>query len=209
MGDSALIMPVALPFAFDALRRRYDPAFSCFPAHVSLLFPFAGAPLRNALTPALNEVIGHMQRLTIYATGVESFKSSTQVTMYLKVGPEPQLVHIIEQLYWRFQNYPPYEGRHQELVPHITLARVAPSVADQALSQCRGLFRQLTPSLVFPVRFIEWLYVHPASPPIRQVVGRFWLSGGTPASGWSQGLALDSHKHIIKLATGLPNLRIT
>ncbi|MGE3269929.1 MAG: 2'-5' RNA ligase family protein [Chloroflexota bacterium] len=139
-GSSArrggLIVPVPeAEQVVQAWHARLHPSEQALPAHVTLLFPFLTL---TEIDPA------NLAWLQAYFAGLPavdvSFSTVGRFPDVVYLGPEPRnwFVRCTEALTARF-GLLPYGGLHQEIVPHLTVARHAdPQVcaeAAQALTQ--------------------------------------------------------------------------
>ena len=81
--------------------------------------------------------------------------------VYLEPEPDEPFRRLTNALAAAFPDYPPYEGVHEEVVPHLTVAADAPddyyAAAEHAL---------------------------PTFLPIRDIVREAWLIGHTPEQPW-------------------------
>jgi hypothetical protein len=162
-GFSALVVPVPdldvvvrprlaqLPQA----TRPVDP--DVLLAHITLLAPFAP---RAELTPG---VVG---QLAAFFGDVVPFRFSfDQVsrfpggTYYLPPEPSAPFRQITHELWRRFPEYPPYEGRFDDVVPHLTIPTGADGPHDLSADDgLESLQRQLAPRLPVTVLAREvWL----------------------------------------------------
>ena len=121
MSETHLILPVP---AADALvgpyRARLDPSASVgVPAHITLLGPFVerDALRRDDLT-ALAELFAATPSMRFALVRVARFEHS----LYLEPEPAEPFVALIEALWRRWPDHPPYGGAHREIVPHLTVA---------------------------------------------------------------------------------------
>ena len=117
---SAVIVQFRLPPALERLRAAHDPvAADGVPAHVTILFPFVPA---EDLTPAIRD------RLVEAVRGTRQFDvrfpRTGRFPGSLWLAPEPaQPFHeLIACVAAAFPEHPPYEGLHDVVVPHLTLA---------------------------------------------------------------------------------------
>jgi 2'-5' RNA ligase len=121
MPETALITRVPEAEAYIArYRDRYDPpARRNVPAHVTILYPFMAPPLVTA---------GVLERLRGVARAVPCFDyrmARTQrfpVTLYLAPDPDTSFSALIHGVVREFPDYPPFEGKFDAVVPHITVA---------------------------------------------------------------------------------------
>ena len=121
MPETALITrtPEAEPYIAH-YRERYDPpARRNVPAHVTILYPFMAPTLVTA---------GVLERLRGVARAVPCFDyrmARTQrfpVTLYLAPDPDTSFSALIHGVVREFPDYPPFEGKFDTVVPHITVA---------------------------------------------------------------------------------------
>ena len=115
MSRHALIVPVPElgPVVEPWLERsaRSKPSHGV-PAHVTLLFPCPGdaEAIRDVLEP--------------FAGFEVEFRETRRFPDVLYLAPEPgrPFVEMTEALVARFPEWPPYEGRFDEIVPHLSIA---------------------------------------------------------------------------------------
>jgi 2'-5' RNA ligase len=103
-------------------RERYDNASLGVPAHVTLLFPFVPSEqMDDALLAELSELIGSQLAFSFTLSRVERFPDVT----WLAPEPAEPFRRLTELIFSRYPDYPPYEGVHDEIVPHLTVADAA------------------------------------------------------------------------------------
>ena len=120
MPRTALIIEV--PEAEELVRDwrlRYDNAALGVPAHVTLLFPFVPVEHFDRI------LVDELQRLFAAQRGFEF--SLPRVDRFPEVAwlaPEPPepFKALTELIFDRYPKYPPYEGIHAEVIPHLTVA---------------------------------------------------------------------------------------
>ena len=126
---SALI--VAVPEAEPLVggwRLRYDNASLGVPAHVTLLFPFMPAEeLGEALFGELRELFAAQPAFAVAFSRVARF---TDIAWLAPEPAEPFRV-LTELIFRRYPSYPPYEGIHDEVIPHLTVAVAGAPLQDQ------------------------------------------------------------------------------
>ena len=114
------------------------------PPHVTLIFPFAD-------TDEIGNRLGVVARvLGAFAPFEIAFRQTARFPKLLYLRPEPTngLVAMTEALADAFPEFPPYGGRFDEIVPHVT---VAESEEDKVLA---GIERELVTQL--PVKARVW-----------------------------------------------------
>ena len=125
MPRTALI--IAVPEAEPVVgewRERYDNARLGVPAHVTLLFPFVPREqLDDALLAELGELFASQAAFSFSLSRVERFPDVT----WLAPDPPEPFRDLTELIVSRYPDYPPYEGIHGEIIPHLTVADAAMS----------------------------------------------------------------------------------
>jgi 2'-5' RNA ligase len=129
MPRSALI--VAVPEAEPLVgewRLQYDNASLGIPAHVTLLFPFVPAgELDKALFGELRALFAAQAAFSVAFSRVARF---TDVA-WLAPEPAEPFRRLTELILRRYPSYPPYEGIHDEVIPHLTVAVGDGTLQDQ------------------------------------------------------------------------------
>ena len=136
---SAVIAQFRLPPALERLRVAHDPvAAGGVPAHVTILFPFVPA---DGLSPAIRH------RLVEAVRGTSPFEVRFPRTgrfpgsLWLAPEPASPFHELIERVSAAFPEHPPYDGLHDVVVPHLTLALGTEAELDelQAAVEAAGL----------------------------------------------------------------------
>jgi 2'-5' RNA ligase len=89
------------------------------PPHITVLYPFV--PARRAgpeLERALRETFEGFAPFDVALTAIGRFPG----VLYLAPEPPGPLVALTEACTRRWPEHPPYEGAHDAVVPHLTLA---------------------------------------------------------------------------------------
>jgi len=114
---------VAVPAAGPALaewrERHTGDARLGMPPHVTLLVPFVPPP---RLTGDVEE---RLARLVVAEPAFEVvFERSARFPEVLYLPPEPAepFVRLTHALTTEWPDHPPYEGRHESVIPHLTVA---------------------------------------------------------------------------------------
>ena len=129
-------MRIRLPPELEELRQHHDPmAPFGVPAHVTLLYPF----LPSAdLTPAVRRRIARLTRdVRPFDVGFEKTGRFPGV-VWLAHEPAEPFVALTELLAAAFPDHPPYEGAHDEIVPHLTLGLGAEGVLGRVARSVRA-----------------------------------------------------------------------
>ncbi|AUW93790.1 2'-5' RNA ligase family protein [Sulfobacillus sp. hq2] len=174
IDGNALIIPVALPDALEAFRLQSDPSARQLPAHVTVHFPFADEPKSRIVAPQLKRLLGKMAPFRIYFDNMGRFEMPNEMILYLKVTVTPELMTLFETIWQKFRTYPPYEGKHQEIIPHITMARVNPATAGAVEARLTHLVEQHRSALFWDISEVEWVNVQQGVPGCR-ILGSFPL----------------------------------
>jgi 2'-5' RNA ligase len=121
LPETALICRVPEAERYIAhYRQRFDPsARRNVPAHVTILYPFMSPPLVDA------EVIASIAGI---ARSVPSFgyrlarTERFPVALYLAPDPGAPFMALMDGICGAFPDYPPFEGKFDTVVPHVTVA---------------------------------------------------------------------------------------
>jgi len=116
---TALIVPVpeAEP-AVGAIRLAHDGSAALgVPAHVTILFPFA--PPDEVDEAALAALFARFRAFDFALDRVERFEDGL---VWLAPRPSLPFADLTAAVWQRWPGYPPYEGVHDEVVPHLTVS---------------------------------------------------------------------------------------
>ena len=116
---SAVIVRFRLPAGLERVRVRHDPvAAAGVPAHVTILFPFLAS---EALTPAVRRTLAGIAAAVapfdVRFSRVERFPD----VVWLAPEPDGPFRELTERTVTAFPDQVPYEGLHDEIVPHLTV----------------------------------------------------------------------------------------
>jgi len=117
---SALI--VAVPEAEPLVhpwRLRHDNAALGIPAHVTLLVPFVPAEaIDDVLVEELRQLFAAQHAFSYRLARVARFPE----VAWLAPEPAEPFRRLSELIFSRYPDYPPYEGIHDDVIPHLTVA---------------------------------------------------------------------------------------
>jgi 2'-5' RNA ligase len=101
-------------------RQRFDPsARRNVPAHVTILYPFMAPQLVDTgVLASLQRVADSVPRFNYRMARTERFP----VALYLAPDPGDLFSALIDGVFRAFPDYPPFEGKFDTVVPHITVA---------------------------------------------------------------------------------------
>lgn len=121
MSITALIAKVAEaePLVGD-LRLRFDEtALLGVPAHITVLAPFMAPHIvDNAVLARLRAVLA---RVSPFEFALSRLGRWPEVT-YLAPEPARPFVELTRAVFEAFPEFPPYQGQHAEIVPHLTVS---------------------------------------------------------------------------------------
>ena len=121
MPRTALIVaiPEAEP-AVGALRLAHDwSAPLGVPAHVTILFPFADSASLDE-----NAVAGLVAAFAAFEFELDRVERFDDGAVWLHPEPSAPFAALIDAVWRRFPDYPPYEGAHDVVIPHLTVSDV-------------------------------------------------------------------------------------
>ncbi len=112
-----IAVPEAEP-AVGAIRLARDwSAARGVPAHVTLLFPFA--PSEAVDEAALRDLFARFPAFDFALDRVERFENGGT---WLRPEPSSPFAELTAAIWQRWPGYPPYEGAHAEVIPHLTVS---------------------------------------------------------------------------------------
>jgi 2'-5' RNA ligase len=135
--ETALVIAIDGAEPFDEVRRELMPSVGApgVPFHVTLLSPFGSdAELVEEARAFFAARVPFEFELTRVATWPD--------VVYLVPEPDDELRALMIALFARFPQWPPYEGIHDEVIPHATLGERV-----DAASVWEEIERRLVPHL--------------------------------------------------------------
>jgi 2'-5' RNA ligase len=121
-------VPEAEPLVHE-WRLRYDSARLGIPAHITLLFPFVPAEeLDEKLLGELRGLFAAQHAISFSLTRLAEFPDQT---LWLAPEPSDPFRRLTELIFEHYPDYPPYEGIHEEVIPHLTVTSGEVSLRDQ------------------------------------------------------------------------------
>jgi 2'-5' RNA ligase len=121
LPETALICRVPEAERYIAhYRQRFDPpARRNVPAHVTVLYPFMDSGLIDAeVLGSLREIAAAVPRFEFRLRGIRRFPSS----LYLAPEPGDSFSALTGGVQRVFPDYPPFAGKFDSVVPHVTVA---------------------------------------------------------------------------------------
>jgi 2'-5' RNA ligase len=130
MPESALVIvvPEAEPLVSEWRAQHDWSAQRGVPAHITLLYPFAPTEtVDGQLLSQLRALFGSEAPFTFQLPRVAHFPE----VAWLAPEPSEPFTALTELIAARFPDYPPYEGIHEVVVPHLTVAEGGPALQGQ------------------------------------------------------------------------------
>ncbi len=155
--ESALVIPVTLPKALDWIRSQFDPMAQVLPVHVSLLIPFANRALDDTVDRQLKRLTQTFSPLVLEARGVGFFSGEELDTVYLAIADNVHFDGILSTVCAEFPQYPPYGGRHPDIIPHVTLARVPSHEVQQVHKMAQIALNGLGGTITMAASALAWI----------------------------------------------------
>jgi 2'-5' RNA ligase len=127
MPRTALIVPVPeAESQVGEIRLAHDwSAARGVPAHITVLFPFLDTEELDE--GAIADLIAGFPAFDFELDRVEHFPDGTT---WLHPSPSLPFVDLTAAVWQRWPERPPYEGIHDEVIPHLTLSDSAPIEAQ-------------------------------------------------------------------------------
>ena len=114
-----VLVPEAEPLV-GTLRLEHDPAAALgVPAHITINYPFLpGVDPGEDLYPTLSSLFAACDPFQV------TFKQTARFPDVLYLAPEPAapLIHLIDRVAAAFPESPPYGGKFESAIPHLTIA---------------------------------------------------------------------------------------
>jgi 2'-5' RNA ligase len=130
MPETALVVevPEAEPLVSDWRAKHDWSAQRGVPAHITLLYPFVPTErIDDGLVNDLRELFASQPAFSFRLTRVARFPE----VAWLAPEPSEPFAALIELIVERYPDYPPYEGIHDEVIPHLTVAEGGVELQDE------------------------------------------------------------------------------
>jgi len=122
-------VPEAAPFVDDWRRRYTEDAPLGVPAHVTLLTPFVPAErIDEEVEERLAALVGAEDPFDFVLRRTARFD---EPLLYLPPEPAEPFVRLTEAIVAEWPEHPPYEGIHETVIPHLTVAQADHRVLDE------------------------------------------------------------------------------
>lgn len=133
-----MIIPVAKADAMVAKWRRHS-SLRCprrIGAHISLIVPFLSPGLIDReVWEQLSRIAADHRPFDFELVRVRRFPPAEpggRQVLYLAPAPERPFIELVEALWERWPETPPYGGEFARVIPHLTVTCASPAVLDQA-----------------------------------------------------------------------------
>jgi hypothetical protein len=125
-GQTVILAPV--PEAETAVRRWRDQfdrtAAEGIPAHIGILFPFVDRErIDDQVVADVADVVSPHPPIEFSLAEVRRFPDGN---IYLEPEPDGPFRELTEAVWERWPDHPPYEGRYDVIIPHLTVAIAPP-----------------------------------------------------------------------------------
>ena len=130
MPETALVVevPEAEPLVSDWRAKHDWSAQRGVPAHITLLYPFVPTEhVDDGLVRDLRDLFASQPAFSFRLTRVARFPE----VAWLAPEPSNPFVALIELIVERYPEYPPYEGIHDQVIPHLTVAEGGVELQDE------------------------------------------------------------------------------
>jgi hypothetical protein len=137
MPETALVVvvPEAEPLVSEWRAQHDWSAQRGVPAHVTILYPFVPTEkVDDDLLGELSELFGAQPAFSFDLPRVARFPE----VAWLAPDPEEPFKALIASVVARFPDYPPYEGAHDEVIPHLTVAEGGAELQDRVEAAISG-----------------------------------------------------------------------
>ena len=137
MPESALVIevPEAEPLVSEWREKHDWSAQRGVPAHITILYPFAPTErVDDELLRHLRELFAAEASISFELARVARFPQ----TLWLAPEPSDPFKALIDLIATRFPDYPPYEGAHDVVIPHLTVAEGDTELQDRVEAAVAG-----------------------------------------------------------------------
>ena len=155
--ETAVLVPFpALEPLVGPYRRRLDRAAGWgVPPHVTVLYPFVRPPVDARTLERLAHALADVAAFETVFARVEWFGDDV---VWLAPEPDRPFRDLTEAVWRAFPDHPPYGGRFEDVVPHLTVGHIdLPAMREAAAALAADL-------------------------PVRARVDRVWVMAGTDAA---------------------------
>lgn len=155
----------------DDLRLKFDDSARLgVPPHITILTPFM--PPEKITASVLQAASEAFSSIPVFGYSLSEINRWPEVT-FLTPSPIEPFIRLTQALLESFPNFPPYEGKHPDIIPHLTVAHGDPVKADKAeavlrprLAKAGGITTQCKEIVLIENSSGKWKTMHviPLSP---------------------------------------------
>ena len=130
MPETALVVevPEAEPFVAEWRAKHDWSAQRGVPAHITVLYPFVPSErIDDRLVDELRDLFASQPAFRFRLTRVARFPE----VAWLAPDPSDRFASLTSLVVARYPDYPPYEGFHDEVIPHLTVAEGGVELQDE------------------------------------------------------------------------------
>jgi len=130
MPETALVVevPEAEPLVSEWRAKHDWSAQRGVPAHITILYPFAPTErVDKELLDGLRQLFARRPAFSFHLPRVARFPE----VAWLAPEPAEPFKALIELVAGEYPDYPPYEGMHDEVIPHLTVAEGTVDLQDE------------------------------------------------------------------------------
>lgn len=124
--ESALLVPVpAAEPLVESWRTRLDPAAAWgVPAHVTTLYPFV--PPQHINARLFSDLRAIFTSVAVFTFGLHTVNWFGDQVLWLEPKPDSGFRELTDVVFKQWPAFPPYGGKHEDIVPHLTIGQHAP-----------------------------------------------------------------------------------
>jgi len=130
-----ILVPEAEPLVSDWRSKHDWSAQRGVPAHITLLYPFVPTEkVGDGLLAQLRGLFASEAAISFDLTRLDRFPE----VAWLAPEPAERFKALTDLIATRFPDYPPYEGAHDEVIPHLTVAEGGTELQDRVEAAVSG-----------------------------------------------------------------------
>jgi 2'-5' RNA ligase len=125
VAETAIVVPVLEAESAVGLHRRLYTVEGAdgMPAHITLLYPFADSErLDGGRMDRVRKAVAAFAPFEAELTRIERFDRPEDTVVWLAPDPVEPFAEMAAALAAEFPEHPPYGGKYESIVPHLTIA---------------------------------------------------------------------------------------
>jgi 2'-5' RNA ligase len=117
---TGIAIPMRIPPPLAAIRRRWDEAaLAGARSHVTVLYPFV--PVAHLVAADRATLAGIARAVEPFDVRFERVRRIDDGVVWVEPEPAEPFRRLTAAVHARWPDYPPYEGRFDEVIPHLTI----------------------------------------------------------------------------------------